>query len=98
MSNSEYSDYSYEEDKIYILEEQLKMFHLRVNELWDNVIVPYISNPRTRQILTKLEDTAHDRLLFYYFMLKNNSSYNKLLKHLEILKNKEFTTQSEHKE
>ena len=98
MSDYEYSDYSSEEDEIYMLEEQLKLFHQRVDILWDEVIVPYISNPSTRQVLTKLEDRPFDRSLFYDFMLKNNSSYNKLSRHLELLKNSELTTQAEHRE
>lgn len=87
MSEYEYSDYSTGDTEFYNLDEQLKLFRIRIDELWDNVIVPYISNKSTCQVLNKLENIKHDKDLFYNFMLKNNSSYSKLFKYQEYLNN-----------
>lgn len=102
MSNS-YQDQKEEftlDKEIKNTEEQLKTVHGYNNDLWFNVIVPYINNAGSSQVLTKLSDTSFDRQSFDVFMLQNNPSYIKLQQHLISLKTKqsELTKQVEHTE
>ena len=70
--------------EIISLDEQLNGIRSAVTDMWYEVIVPYISSPAS-QVLTKLQNTATDRQLFYNFMINQNNSYLEMKEYMIVL-------------
>lgn len=70
-------------DDIHEVEKKLDDITNHINELWDNVIVSYINNLSSNQVLTCL--TEDDRLKFLKFMMDKSPICNTLTDHLKDL-------------
>jgi vacuolar-type H+-ATPase subunit D/Vma8 len=76
-------------DEIFRVEKILEKIENHINDLWDDVLVPYMNNTSS-QILTSL--TEYDRNKFYKFMINNNIAYNDTCNYLMYLNNLYYET------
>ncbi|QKF94027.1 hypothetical protein QKU48_gp0569 [Fadolivirus algeromassiliense] len=76
---------SIEESELEHLYETLNKMDRDIRSLWDNVMIPYINNYTTKQILTKLNE--NDYYKFHEYMVKNNDIYGYVLFRINELTN-----------
>jgi hypothetical protein len=65
------------EEDLYEVDTALEFSEKCYEQMWDNVIVPYLEIPNSERILNKLDPAIHKNI-FIEFM-KNNSGYKMIL-------------------
>jgi hypothetical protein len=79
-------DTSEELNEISYLESQLYKIYDYNDQLWYNIMVPYITNTQSSQILTKMTDSTKSKEHFCNLMLNKNPTYAYLVNHIAFLK------------
>lgn len=66
------------------LEENFILMEKHINELWQNVIIPYLHNYNERQIINKIMENDYDK--FYNFMINHNQMFRYINQRIIYLK------------
>jgi hypothetical protein len=79
-------------DEIFRMEKVVDKMETDIENLWHDVIVPYLTNYSKLQVLDELDENSFDK--FYGLMINKNSTFKRAIKYLNYLRRLESNNQN----